>query len=109
MAFFQLRSIPGTTWPPVPAAEVSQLWATCQELDRTQWLSPAEMEARQLQQLRALLLHCFHQVPYYRRLLSEAGLSTRRVESLADYRRLPLLTRDLYQARFADLQARSLP
>lgn len=109
MAFFQLRSLPGSVWPPVPVAEVSQLWAVYRELDRTQWLSPAELEALQLQQLRALLLHCFHQVPYYRRLLSDAGLAARPVGSLDEFRRLPLLTRELYQTHGAELQARSLP
>src|SRR5712671_1827599 len=97
MALFQLRSPAGTAWPPLPAAEVSQLWAAYQELDRTQWLSAAELEELQLRQLRALLLHCFHQVPYYRRVLAEAGLSSRPIDSLADFRRLPLLTRELYQ------------
>jgi phenylacetate-CoA ligase len=109
MAFFQLRCPPGTAWPPVPVAEVSQVWAAYQELDRTQWLGPAELEALQLKQLNTLLRHCFHQAPYYRRLLAEVGLSTRPVETLADFRRLPFLTRQLYQAHFAELQARSLP
>jgi phenylacetate-CoA ligase len=109
MPFFHLRPLPGNAWPPVPAAEVSQVWAAYQELDRTQWLSPAELEELQLQQLRALLTHCFHNVPYYRRLLSEAGLSPGRLDSLAAFRRLPLLTRELYQTHFAELQARNLP
>ena len=109
MPYFHLRSAPGTVWPPVPAPEVSQLWSAYQTLDRTQWLSPAELEEFQLQQLRALLLHCFHQVPYYRRLLAQSGLSSRPIQSLADYRRLPLLTRELYQAHFTELQARGLP
>src|SRR5437867_4107173 len=107
MAFFQLRSPSGTAWPAVPSAEASQVWTAYQELDRTQWLSPAELEESQLKQLRALLLHCFHQVPYYQRLLSDAGLANRPIDSLADLRRLPFLTRDLYQANFADLEARS--
>lgn len=109
MSFFQLRSPPGTIWPPVPAAEVSQLWAAYQELDRTQWLSPVELEDLQMQQVRALLVHCSEQVPYYRRVLAEVGLSGHQINSLADFRRLPLLTRELYQTHFADLQARALP
>jgi phenylacetate-CoA ligase len=109
MAFFQLRSPAGNVWPPLPAADVSQVWAAYQELDRTQWLSPAELEDKQLQQLRVLLQHCVQQIPYYRRILTEAGLAARPIESLAELRRLPLLTRELYQAHFADLQARSLP
>src|SRR5262249_7468320 len=79
------------------------------ELDRTQWLSAAELENKQLEQIRALLLHCFHQVPYYRQIISEAGISSRPIESLDEFRRLPLLTRELYQKHFADLQAKNLP
>jgi phenylacetate-CoA ligase len=109
MAFFHLRSPAGTVWPAVPTGEVSQVWAAYLELDRTQWLKSAELEAFQLQQLRALLAHCHDHVPYYRRLLDDAGISTRAELSMADFRRLPLLTRELYQANFGDLQARQLP
>jgi phenylacetate-CoA ligase len=109
MAFFQLRSPPGSEWPPVPPAEVSQLWAAYQTLDRTQWLNHAELEEMQLRQLRVLLAHCFHQVPYYRRLLSATGMASRPIDSLSSLRRLPLLTRKLYQKHYPDLQACSLP
>jgi phenylacetate-CoA ligase len=109
MAFFHLRSLPGLIWPPVPRMETSQLWLAYQELTRTQWLPPAELERQQLLQLRALLLHCIHQVPYYRRLLIEAGLAERPIESLEEFRRLPLLTRELCQTHAADLEARHLP
>ncbi len=109
MPFFQLRSLAGSVWPQLPAPGVSLVWAAYQELDRTQWFSPAELEELQLRQIRALLGHCFHNVPYYQRLLAESGLADRPIESLADFRRLPRLTRELYQAHFADLQARRLP
>ena len=90
MAFFHLRSPAGNVWPAVPAGEVSQLWAAYLELDRTQWLKPAEIEEFQLRQLRALLSHCHDQVPYYRKLLDDAGLSAPSGLSMADFRRLPL-------------------
>jgi phenylacetate-CoA ligase len=109
MAFFHLRSLAGAVWPKIPAGEVSQVWAAYQELDRTQWLPTGALEAMQLEQLRALLAHCHDHVPYYRRVLDEAGLSPRSDLSLADFRRLPLLTRQIYQANFRDLQARALP
>jgi phenylacetate-CoA ligase len=63
----------------------------------------------QLKQLRVLLQHCCDQVPYYRQLLSDTGLSSRSIENLSEFSRVPLLTRELYQTHFADLQARSLP
>jgi phenylacetate-CoA ligase len=108
MAFFHLRTRPETASPPLSGL-VREVWSAYQELDQTQWLRPAELEQLQLRLLRPLLVHCFHQVPYYRRLLSELGLFANPIDSLADFRRLPLLTRQLYQTHFADLQARSLP
>lgn len=109
MVSFQLRSLPGTAWPAVPTPETSQLWAAYLELNRTQWLTQEELEERQLQQLRVLLLHCFHEVAYYRRILTEIGYPKRPIKSLADFRRLPFLTRELYHENSRDLQAKSMP
>ena len=107
--FFQLRQQPGTAWPPIPAPEVAQVWAAYEELGRTQWLSARKIEEMQLTQLRVLLSHCYAQVPYYRRIMTEAGLSDRPIESLEELRRLPLLTRTLFQRNFLDIRAKSLP
>jgi phenylacetate-CoA ligase len=107
--FFHLRSAPGTVWPTVPVPEVSQIWAAYQQLDRSQWMNPAQLADLQLNQLRILVRHCYQQVPYYRRLLADCGLSTSSLPSITEYRRLPLLTRELYQANSSDLQARTLP
>ena len=93
----------------MPPPETSQLWAAYLELNRTQWLSPAELEERQLQQIRVLLLHCFHEVAYYRRILTDIGYPKRPIKNLDDFRRLPLLTRELYHENSRDLQAKSLP
>lgn len=107
--FFQLRPPVGTVWPAVPIPEMSQVWAAYRELDRTQWLSPDELELGQLQQVRLLVQHCAEHVPYYRRVLSEAGVLSRPLESLSDFRQLPFLTRELYQRHAAELHATQLP
>lgn len=107
--FFHLRSAEGTAWPPLPSVEVAQVWSAYRELNRTQWLRPEEIADRQLRQLRILLSHCYAHVPYYRRIMSQAGLSERPIESLADVSRLPLLTRALYQEHAEDLKADALP
>jgi phenylacetate-CoA ligase len=62
-----------------------------------------------MRQVRSLLRHCFQEVPYYRRIMSEAGFADRAVETLDDLRKLPLLTRELYQAHAPDLRAKNLP
>jgi phenylacetate-CoA ligase len=106
---FALRTPDGTAWPRLPLPQVAQVWAAYQELDHTQWLPSAQIEEMQLVQLQALLSHCARQVPYYRRVLAEAGLADSPLQSLSDLRRVPLMTRRLYQENAADLMAQRLP
>jgi phenylacetate-coenzyme A ligase PaaK-like adenylate-forming protein len=63
----------------------------------------------QFVQLQALLSHCAKYVPYYTRILAEADLADRPLQSLSDLRRVPLMTRRIYQENAADLMARTLP
>lgn len=109
MGFFHLRSIPGNTWPNLPEGSLAQVWTAYRTLERTQWLEPAELEQRQFAQLRTLLAHCAAQVPYYRQLFAAAGISPAAVRTPEDFRRLPILTRPVYQARLAEMCATTLP
>ncbi len=106
---FRLQKMPGNCWPDVPRAAVAPCWAAYLALDRSQWLSPAEIVVGQLSQLRLLLHHCREHVPYYQRLLAEAGITPDDVRTMADVRRLPLLLRRIYQEQYAHFHTRSLP
>jgi phenylacetate-CoA ligase len=109
MSFFHLRSLPGSQWPPLPDSVFAQVWNAYVELDRTQWLSPAELLENQLRQVRTLLAHCLDHVPYYRRVLGEAGITPAAIRSMEDFRRLPLLPRRTYQEQNASFVATHLP
>jgi phenylacetate-CoA ligase len=109
MSFFHLRTVPGYHWPALPDAVFSQLWNAYLELDRLQWLGPDEIQQRQVQQLRALLTHAAAHVPYYRELLAGAQLVSERLQTLDDFRRLPLLPRRVYQEKASSLVAAHLP
>lgn len=61
------------------------------ELERTQWLDAAELEALQLRRLRALLVEAGTHVPYYRRRFAEIGFDPAQLHQLSDLQRLPLL------------------
>lgn len=73
------------------------------ELERTQWLSPAETRQRQVAALRAMLVHCGAHVPYYRRLFAEVGFDPAAVESLEQLAALPVLTRELIRQHHDEL------
>jgi phenylacetate-CoA ligase len=109
MSFFHLRTLPGYDWPALADATLGQIWVAYLQLDRTQWLSPAEIEQGQLEQVRSLLAHCITDVPYYRGVLPLAGIVPGAIRTMADFRRIPRLPRRTYQEQFASFAATRLP
>jgi phenylacetate-CoA ligase len=107
--FFHLQRPPGNVWPGLPMGEGSQVWTAYLILDRTQWLDAAEVEDRQLDQVRALLDHCWHHVPYYQQAFNAAGIRPADIHTRADFRGIPILKREVYQERAVHLVARQLP
>lgn len=68
------------------------------ELERSQWLSGAELEQLRVSRLRGLLQRARDRVPYYRGRFERIGFDPDRVDSVSDLARLPLLTKDLIRA-----------
>jgi phenylacetate-CoA ligase len=67
------------------------------ELEASQWKSRAELEALQLEKLRRLLNYACQNVPYYKRVFDQQGVSPQSIRSLEDFRRVPLLTKETIQ------------
>lgn len=63
-------------------------------LQRTQWLSPAQIRQLQEQKLQRLIHHACDHVAYYRDLFQQNGLKPSDIESIADLSRIPLLSKD---------------
>ena len=64
-----------------------------QELERTQWHSPSQLQDLQWRKLRELLAHCYDNVPYYHALFDRLAIKPENVKDMDDFRRLPLLTK----------------
>lgn len=77
----------------------------CAELDRTQWLSRADLIAYQDERLRGLVAHAYESVPYYRRRFDEIRLKPSDVRGTADLHKVPLLTRTDIRTHFDELRA----
>jgi phenylacetate-coenzyme A ligase PaaK-like adenylate-forming protein len=60
------------------------------ELERTQWLSGEDIEALQVERLRAFLIQIGSEVPYYQQLFQSLGFEPASVSSLKDLQKLPL-------------------
>ncbi|MBK8165347.1 MAG: phenylacetate--CoA ligase family protein [bacterium] len=63
-------------------------------LRRSQWDGPETVGARQQEKLRAIIRHAAETCAYYRDRWAAAGIDAATVRTVADLRRLPILTKD---------------
>lgn len=74
-------------------------------LERSQWLPPRDILADQAQALTQFIQYAYERVPYYRRVLDEHGIRPESIQSAADLKRFPYLTKNDIRRNFADLKA----
>jgi phenylacetate-CoA ligase len=60
------------------------------QLDRSQWLSAAEIQTQQFASLKRIVEHAERHCPYFQRSWSALGLSSADLRNLDDFRRWPL-------------------
>ncbi len=72
-------------------------------LSSSEWLSEEELFELQCKKLRLLLEHCYNNVPYYRRVFNELGITPNDIRSRDDLAKLPVLTKQIIKDNFNDL------
>lgn len=75
-------------------------------LERTQWWSPGELEALQLDALKALVRHASEHVPFYRERLAALDGEVRSLDDLA---KIPILSHDEARIDPAQRESRAEP
>jgi phenylacetate-CoA ligase len=63
----------------------------------------------QWQKLKKMIAHAYANVPYYRRVFDEAGLSPDDIRKPADFEGVPILTKKAVRENLEELRATSLP
>jgi len=76
-------------------------------LESSQFWEPARIEAQQLQRLRDIVQHARATTKYYRESLADAA--SLKLDSLADLRRLPLVSKRAIRERAADFLSSAVP
>ena len=82
--------------------------AAIRELLSHDHLERGQVKAVEDKKLRSLLVHAHDTVPYYRRLFEECGLDATDASGIADFGKLPRLTKDLIKAHSAELHSNHL-
>jgi len=77
----------------------SPFWVRRKQLVKTQWLSRQELQELQLTLLKRLIRHCYHTVPYYKKMMDDHGIKVEDIKTLDDIKQFPILTKkDVLQA-----------
>ena len=58
--------------------------------------------------LKKLILHCYHKVPYYKRLLSQSKVVSKGRVNLSNYEKLPILTKEIIRKESKNLRSRDI-
>lgn len=78
---------------------------TKRAFDRNETLSADELAELQWRRFTGVVAHAYQNVPYYRKLFDESGLSPSRLVSRRDVPALPCLTKSILAGSFAELCA----
>jgi len=91
------QNVPGNGWPIIPNQGSARTLSLLFQLEQSQWLAADDFEQMQRRQIGALIQHAYMTSPFYRKRLDEVGLSPDRIRTPDDWRKIPLLTRDVWQ------------
>ncbi len=94
----QRSNVQGVEWPPIAVGNAAILGALARQLDDSQWLEPAALEARQRIQLAILAEHCARHSPFFQRTLKQSGLKPADLGKPDALASLPVLGRRLFQS-----------
>jgi len=75
------------------------------DMERSQWLTGAEIQQLQLKRLKAFLADVRSHVPYYRHLFLEIGFEPEAINELQQLAKLPLLSKSEIRAYSAEMKA----
>lgn len=72
------------------------------EYKQTQWYGHDKMVEYQLDKLKRLVKHCYCNVPYYTKIMKEAGIDPNGVKDLDYIKQFPILTKEIIKKNYDD-------
>jgi phenylacetate-CoA ligase len=75
------------------------------DLERSQWASPASIRQRQWEKLRQLVRHAYQHVPYYRSLYDATGFRPEQLETVEDLSLIPPISKQVMRDNARSLVA----
>jgi len=76
------------------------IWHNYKEYNLTQWYSKEQMNEYQLNKLRKLIHHCYHNIPYYTKIMKDNGIDPNTIESMNYLEKFPILTKEIIKKNY---------
>jgi phenylacetate-CoA ligase len=104
---FYTKFVSGALFPLHERLKGHSTVSAFRSMERSQWLSPAELHQLQILRLRDFLVRIGSDVPYYRELFKSLDFEPAGLDSLKDLQRLPLTGKSDIRANMDRLKAES--
>lgn len=92
-------------FPLLQRKEGGRVLQLLEDLEKSQWHRPEQLQKTRWSRLNALLDHAYRTVPYYRTLFDTYGLHPREFTGLEDLGKLPTLTKEVVRDRGRELMS----
>lgn len=79
------------------------------ELEKTQWLSPSELEELQIRRMRRMIKHGYDTVPYYHKLFDANKIRPEDIKSREDIAKIPVLKKEEVRNHRAEMVSSKYP
>jgi len=80
-----------------------------QFLKKSEKWDEKQIQNYQNHQLKSLINHAYHNVPYYQKLFQSKNLKPRDIIQLSDLEKIPVLTKDIIRKNISSLKAKNYP
>lgn len=75
---------------------------------RSQWYTSEQIREMEWQNLKRILNHAYSNVKYYQEIFNEMKIKPEDIKNMDDFRKLPILTKDIIRERGRDLLAKNM-
>ncbi|MDD4273144.1 MAG: hypothetical protein PHG14_05385 [Desulfobacter postgatei] len=80
-----------------------------EQLSREQYLPEKELKTLQLRKLKELLIHSKKNIPFYTKRFADAGFDPHKMDSIEDFKVLPLLSKEEIRKNLEDMKWKGSP
>ncbi len=102
-------TLESVSWPAIPIGAAAITTSLISQFEESQWLPVEEIEKNQIKQIKIVLHHAKKYSAFYKERLENAQINIDEINSLSDFRKIPILQRAEIQQAKETLDCTAIP